>query len=286
MVLSAAEAASCSTVTPGLSPSATVAPGVASRTYQHSVLPRGWPMACAWASSGWTWTESLSLGKRSLTRRGNSGTADGLRISPANSATAEARVRPASGPVSMRQAGPVSQASPTSWSVPVSAYQGRRLGRPQTRSLKNGERRKGASGVVAECRLECWLPSIVFLRGSFRVELLALRSTARRADPQCRRRLALSAVSLYCKSQGTEATSHCRVARTVRLRSGPIVLCAVWNERGGGEKAHGSSSVLGRRTRKPSQTSCFPRTARGQGNRHISSPTPDSLATSWNWFAA
>src|SRR5882757_3914385 len=100
---------------PGFSPNATAAPGSASSTYQHSVLPRVWPAACACASSGCTCTESFSFGNSSFTSRGNS---------PPISPTSEASVLPSCSPSSTTHCGPVSHASPTSSVVPVSSYHG------------------------------------------------------------------------------------------------------------------------------------------------------------------
>src|ERR1700748_1280949 len=126
------------TSTPAFNPNATAAPGSASSTYQHSVLPRVSPNLCAHASSGCTCTESFSAGNNNFTSSGNS---------PPNSVATEASVRPASGPVSTTHCGPVNQASPTSSVVPVSAYHGRRSRFPHGRSLNHGFNRNGATLV-------------------------------------------------------------------------------------------------------------------------------------------
>ena len=56
----------------GLTPSATSAPGSAASTYQHSVLPRGWPYFLRHPSSGCTCTLSFSRAKMVLISSGES----------------------------------------------------------------------------------------------------------------------------------------------------------------------------------------------------------------------
>src|SRR5215469_11059200 len=121
---------------PGFSPSATAAPGSASSTYQHSVLPRVSPADCACASSGCTCTESFSFGNSSFTSSGNS---------PPSSPLSEARVLPSSSPSSTTHCGPVNQASPTGSVVPVSSYHGFRLILPHGLTLNHGFKRNGAT---------------------------------------------------------------------------------------------------------------------------------------------
>src|ERR1035437_662052 len=130
-------------VTPSRSPRAIVAPGFASSTYQHSVLPRGCPIACACASSGCTCTESLSLGNSSFTSSGNSAPPSGPSNCSLPSAVTDASVRPAIAPVSTTLCGPVSHASPTGSVVPVELYHGRRSRLPHGRSLNHGASRNG-----------------------------------------------------------------------------------------------------------------------------------------------
>ena len=66
-------ALTCSSVTPGLRPAATCAPGSAASAYQHSVLPRGSPYFFAIQSSGCTCTLSFSRAKITLMSSGESG---------------------------------------------------------------------------------------------------------------------------------------------------------------------------------------------------------------------
>src|ERR1017187_7228575 len=153
-VPSAIAASNASAVAPSSKPRAIVAPGTASSTYQHSVLPRGCPIACACASSGCTCTDSLSCGNSSFTSSGNSAPlslsiqAAPPSASPACAATS-ASVFPANAPVSTKLSGPVNQASPTGSPVPVAAYHGRKSRLPQGRSLNHGASRNGPSLLSA-----------------------------------------------------------------------------------------------------------------------------------------
>ena len=135
-----------SSVTPGLSPAATCAPGSAASAYQHSLFPRGSPYFCAILSSGCTCTLSFSLAKITLISSGDSG--DGA---PAPSRASEASrnrppsVCPACGPVSTTHSSPVSHTSPIGFLSATRSYQGRRSQVPHTRSTNRGAMRNGAS---------------------------------------------------------------------------------------------------------------------------------------------
>src|SRR6185437_72845 len=110
-----------------------------------------------------TCTESLSLGNKILTSKGNS---------PPSLPDIPAKVFPLNGPVSTMHAGPVSHASPTSSLVPVDSYQGRRSLLPHTRSLNHGFRRKGAGGFEL-CELDI---ERSFSCGSSEASLLAFHA--------------------------------------------------------------------------------------------------------------
>src|SRR5665213_533873 len=132
-----------SRVVPGFTPSDKLAPGAASSTYQHSVLPRAVPPSfAACASSGCTCTDSLSSGKSIFTSSGNSSR------SPSKSAPKSFCISasdfPADGSVSTLHCSPVSQASPTAW-VTGCLYHGARSSRPHTRSEKKIPNRNGSN---------------------------------------------------------------------------------------------------------------------------------------------
>ncbi len=145
----------CSLPTPDLSPTKTVAPGSADTICHISVLPCP-PAAFSWtdayASSGCTWIESLSVGKINFTSNGKSGLEASLlpRHSADISRQASPSVFPANGPLEMRQSTPVSQASPSgSVRFVLSGNRGARDLAPQIRGLKMGSIRRG-SGFSGE----------------------------------------------------------------------------------------------------------------------------------------
>ena len=82
-------------VTPGLSPSAICAPGLACATYQHSVFPQGCP-ARRGSSSGCTCTESFSWGNRNFSSNGKR--LGSRAASPTSSLRIARSVRPATSP--------------------------------------------------------------------------------------------------------------------------------------------------------------------------------------------
>lgn len=141
--------------TPAVSPTSTWASGSDETACHISVLPRP-PAACSWAaayaSSGCTWMDNLSLGKMNFTRMGKSRTI--ARREPRHSGGicrhASPSDFPAKGPVATLQSMPVSQASPRgSVRLIFSGKSGAREREPQSRGLKIGSIRNG-SGFIQQ----------------------------------------------------------------------------------------------------------------------------------------
>ena len=138
-----------SSVTPGLSPAATCAPGSAAERIPALGLAARFAVLLRHPVVGMHLDAQLFAGEDDLDQQRR--TAATAARAPSNaredSANTSARDLPASGPDDARHSSPVSQTSPMGSSPEAAArsYQGRRSRNPQTRPTKRGSIRNGGS---------------------------------------------------------------------------------------------------------------------------------------------